>query len=159
MGLGDIDLTLIRKSVVIVDIDGTLANCEHRKHLLETKPKRYDEFYSLVHKDTLIKPVAATVQALSHFYPIIYVSGRRVETRNATIKWLRNNNLWAYPFTLFMRGEGDRRPDVEVKQQILDMLLVEYKLHILLAIDDRNSVVAMWRANGIQCLQVADGDF
>lgn len=34
---------------IIVDLDGTLANCEHRRHFLETKPKDWKSFHGLVH--------------------------------------------------------------------------------------------------------------
>ena len=55
-----------------------------------------------------------------------------------------------------MRNSGDRRPDVEVKQEILDYLP---KDRIRCVLDDRDQVVDMWRKNGLTCLQVAEGTF
>ena len=44
----------------------------------------------------------------------------------------------------------------EVKQDILNSLRTQGK-DILFTIDDRQSVVDMWRANGITCLQCKKG--
>jgi hypothetical protein len=57
-----------------------------------------------------------------------------------------------------MRGDGDKRPDHIVKKIILsDMRKVG--LDPVLVFDDRQSVVDMWRGEGLTCLQVAPGDF
>jgi hypothetical protein len=62
-----------------------------------------------------------------------------------------------------MRRPGDRRPDTEVKQEILDDLLLKLpKEQIQFAIDDRLSVVEhVWRKNGIRVFPVrsSDADF
>ena len=56
------------------------------------------------------------------------------------------------------RSDGDRRPDVVVKKEILYELKKD-GWDPWLCLDDRNAVVAMWRREGVTCLQVADGDF
>ncbi|UWR58058.1 hypothetical protein K4F89_06325 [Phaeobacter inhibens] len=89
-------------------------------------------------------------------YELILVSGRGEEFRSVTETWLTWNLI---PFgKLLMRPQGDFRSDVEVKQEILDGLLSEGKT-ISFVVDDRDSVVAMWRRNNITCLQCAEGDF
>ena len=57
-----------------------------------------------------------------------------------------------------MRADNDQRPDSEVKQDILNSLKAQGK-KILFTVDDRQSVVDMWRANGITCLQCQKGDY
>ena len=57
-----------------------------------------------------------------------------------------------------MRGDKDSRPDSEVKQDILKQLKDEGK-EILFVVDDRQSVVDMWRTSGITCLQCKKGDY
>ena len=57
-----------------------------------------------------------------------------------------------------MRGDKDNRPDSEIKQDILKQLQKEGK-EILFVVDDRQSVVDMWRANGITCLQCKKGNY
>lgn len=143
---------------VIVDIDGTVADLTHRKHYLESKPKQHDKFYAEVHKDELIVPIAVVVRAIAARYPIIWVTGRRHETQDATKKWLRNNDLWYYPFELLTRKPDDYRADTLIKREILDEIKANGWVPFL-AIDDRASVVSMWRENGITCMQTAPGDF
>ena len=51
------------------------------------------------------------------------VTGRPERTRKDTEKWLRKHGV---PFhVLHMRGDGDRRPDSEVKKDILDKYFVK----------------------------------
>lgn len=146
---------------VIVDIDGTVADCEHRRHFWREKPKDWDKGFfdpKLVMKDPVIRPIADLVRLLANQSLIVYVSGRHERLRSTTEKWLRKHGLYLHPHYLHMRKDGDKRPDTEVKQEILNQMR-HSGFYPEMAIDDRNSVVAMWRANGITCLQVADGDF
>jgi hypothetical protein len=53
------------------------------------------------------------------------------------------------------RPAGDHTPDTELKAGWLAQASPKPDL----VFDDRASVVAMWRANGIPCCQVAEGDF
>ena len=57
-----------------------------------------------------------------------------------------------------MRAEGDYRADDVVKGELLDRILAD-GYHPELVFDDRTRVVNMWRARGIMCAQVAEGDF
>lgn len=59
---------------------------------------------------------------------------------------------------LYMRPEGDVRKDTEIKREIFDNYIRD-KYRVLFVLDDRNSVVKMWRDLGLKCLQVAEGDF
>ena len=54
---------------------------------------------------------------------------------------------------LFMRSENDRRPDTTVKYEMMyDMKLMPND--VLCILDDRQSVVDMWRENGFRVMQV-----
>ena len=59
---------------------------------------------------------------------------------------------------LYMRPIGDRRDDDIIKIEILAQLKQEGYLPIMV-FDDRNRVVKAWRAAGLCCAQVAEGDF
>jgi len=59
---------------------------------------------------------------------------------------------------LFMRPEGDMRPDNIVKAELFDTY-VRDNYDVQFVIDDRDQVVDMWRRMGLACLQVAPGDF
>ena len=57
-----------------------------------------------------------------------------------------------------MRPHGDHQPDVELKRGWLTDARAAGRAPDLV-FDDRDSVVAMWRAEGVPCFQVAPGDF
>lgn len=145
---------------VIVDIDGTVADCEHRRKFLEQTPKRWDKFFDpdQVKRDPIKPEIANLVRLLQAKYLIVYASGRVDTLRATTETWLRKHGLYFHPHFLFMRKEGDYRSDTTVKKEILEQIKNENLVPVY-SIDDRASVVSMWRENGITCLQVADGDF
>jgi len=142
---------------VLVDLDGTLADCDHRRHFLDHVPKNWKGFLDpkLVAEDPLIEPVAKVVRALADNYPILYVSGRTRALHTATKVWLEGHGLWIPPHKLYMRKLNDFRTDVIVKRELLAIIRKEW--NPWLAIDDRASVVEMWRDEGLTCLQVNDG--
>jgi hypothetical protein len=58
-----------------------------------------------------------------------------------------------------MRAAGDQRPDYIVKNELFEEH-VAGKYNILLSLDDRDSVVDLWRNKmGIPTFQVANGNF
>ncbi|WP_446030895.1 phosphatase domain-containing protein [Phaeobacter inhibens] len=142
----------------LFDIDGTIAKIDHRRPLVVGEKADWKTFNSLMGDDIPNEPIVDLYRALweTKRYELILVSGRGEEFRSVTETWLTWNLI---PFgKLLMRPQGDFRSDVEVKQEILDGLLSEGKT-ISFVVDDRDSVVAMWRRNNITCLQCAEGDF
>ncbi len=143
-----------RTPCVIVDIDGTLSDAEHRVHLV--KEKRWPEFYDLCDLDMPHVHIGVIVNLLSAHYQIVLVTGRVERVRDKTEAWL--NKHWITYHNLLMRPDGDTRPDDVLKEEILDRdILPTYAPAF--ALDDRDKVVAMWRRRGIPCLQVAPGAF
>lgn len=133
------------RRAIICDIDGTLA------HMSERRP--YD--WHRVGEDTIDQVVIDLLRRFDD-KEVILVSGRDEVCRRETVDWLKENRV---PFHhLYMRPEGDNRKDVEVKQEIYDNYIKD-TFNVELVLDDRNQVVKMWRANGLKCLQVAEGDF
>jgi predicted secreted acid phosphatase len=155
----------------IVDIDGTVANIEHRLHFIQSNPKDWDAFFKACVND---KPIAPMFRLLHHTNfgsprstHFIYVTGRPEKSREDTMRWLAKPHIldvtetsWVlpHPDKLYMRKDGDRREDFMVKREILTQLRAD-GYEPILAFDDRTQVVKMWREEGIQCLQVADGNY
>lgn len=142
----------------LFDIDGTLANIDHRRNLLEGDRPNWRSFKERMGEDTPNLPIVDLYKTLweSRKFQLILVSGRGEEHRKITETWLTWNLI---PFErLLMRPLNDFRPDTDIKLEILGQLIREGK-EISFVVDDRNSVVDMWRKNGITCLQCADGDF
>lgn len=151
--LKDLDM----RECIIVDTDGTIADCEHRRHYLEVN--NWPGFFGDMHLDTVIEHTRILVEALrAAGYAIVVVTARPDENdyREKTINWYAQNNI-AYD-AIYMRKGGDYRKDSIVKLEILDQVMRDGFLPVM-ALDDRKQVVDMWRENGIPCVQVNDGDF
>jgi hypothetical protein len=146
------------KLTVLFDIDGTIADIKHRRSYLDGSTPDWRSFNSKMGDDTPNYPVVELYKTLwdSERYHMFLVSGRGEEHRKITETWLTWNSI---PFErLLMRPRKDFRPDVEIKQEILLQLKAEGK-EISFVVDDRNSVVDMWRKNNVTCLQCAEGNF
>jgi uncharacterized HAD superfamily protein len=138
---------------IIVDIDGTLADCSHRLRFIRGKRKQWTKFFALASKDKPRVEIVCRVRELARQHRIHLVTGRPEEYRQQTLKWLSHYRI---PFvSLYMRESGDHRPDDVVKQEILDLCFD--KNNIGLVIDDRPRVVRMWQSNGLEVLDVGDG--
>jgi uncharacterized HAD superfamily protein len=138
---------------IIVDIDGTLADCSHRLHFIKGKRKQWKKFFEFASKDKPRVEVISRVRELAMHHKIHLVTGRPEEYRQQTLNWL---SFYRIPFdSLYMRENGDYRPDDVVKQEILDHCFD--KKNIELVIDDRPKVVRMWQSNGLEVLDVGDG--
>lgn len=141
----------------LFDIDGTLADCSHRLHHITQTPKDWDAFFSACSGDSPISHMIALAIALKdNDQQLVFVSGRSDACRAATEEWLNDQGLPTAP--LYMRNAGDHRDDDVVKGELLDQILAG-GLEPIMAFDDRARVVKMWRARGIPCAQVAEGDF
>lgn len=141
----------------LFDIDGTLADLSHRLHHIQKQPKDWDAFFAAVADDAPIEHVIAFARTLwAGGAKLVFVSGRNEVCRLATVNWLRRYGLPSGP--LLMRGADDRRPDDVVKTEMLPLILA-YGYTPVMAFEDRDRVVAAWRAHGIPCAQVAPGAF
>lgn len=139
---------------IVFDLDGTLALTDHRAHFLEREQKDWRGFYAACDGDKPCAPIIATFRALMVVgHQIEIWSGRSAEVREKTRAWLCDNGLAAA--NIRMRQEGDHRPDTVLKLEWLTNASRKPDL----IFEDRASVVAMWREQGIVCCQVAPGDF
>ncbi|SEE51434.1 hypothetical protein [Bradyrhizobium lablabi] len=139
----------------VFDIDGTIADCSHRIHHIEKKDWR--SFFAACGDDAPIPHIIGLAQDLYRSGRcVVYVSGRSDECSAETEGWLDTHKLPVGP--IYMRKAGDHRPDNLVKGELLAKVVADGYRPIM-AFDDRNQVVKMWRENGIPCAQVADGDF
>lgn len=142
---------------VIFDMDGTLADCEHRRHFVEGKKKYFTKFYDAMGDDLRNEPICGLCNMyFTNGWHVIICTGRPESYREITEKWLKDKGVF---YTELRMRPDDRKfdPDFEVKQTMLNDIRKDREVH--LSVDDRNQVVEMWRRNGITCMQVAEGDF
>lgn len=145
--------------LAIFDLDGTLALIEHRLHFIRGKPKRWDRFFAACEADAPNPPVIELARTLGRQagWEIWIWSGRSDEVRAETERWLDRHLGIDAPLT--MRRAGDHQPDVSLKASWLLALSPAERARLRFIVDDRASVVAMWRQHGVTCLQCAPGDF
>ena len=107
------------RRIVIFDIDGTLANLEHRRHLVRNGNRKWDQFFEECVNDTPFQDVVDLNKFLSKDpnVIIILVSGRSDSVMPQTIEWLRKHDV-RYE-ELHMRKHGDYRKDFVIKKEIL----------------------------------------
>lgn len=179
--------TYPNEGFVICDLDGTLADISHRRKFVDgtircsacgdclppnidpgpetlhaecnaplTTKKDWKSFFANVADDALNAPVAELLDLFAdNGYHILLVSGRPITPCGIpTEEWLQRHEV-RYDH-LFMRQGGDSRADTIVKREILDLLPIDRIDYVL---DDRSSVVQMWRDAGLFVLQVDKGDF
>lgn len=141
---------------VICDIDGTIADCEHRRHFLDGEKKDWKSFFEAMGEDSVRNEVAQQlVDYYNKMYTVIFVSARPERYKEKTLEWL-NTHYLSFAWTLIMRRDNDTRPDTEVKKQILDTYFPDRSL-IHKVIDDRPSVIRMWRDAGLDVIDVGNG--
>lgn len=152
------------KNIIVVDIDGTISNVGERLRFIKQEPKDYDSFYQECFDDEPIKEMCDLIElvAMRGSYRVVFLTGRRESVREVTTWWIGKNVFKGKTApsegSLLMRPNGDKRHDTDVK--IEQFLQAGYKVDdIAFVLEDRTSMVEMWRDLGVRCLQVAKGDY
>jgi phosphoglycolate phosphatase-like HAD superfamily hydrolase len=150
------------KPAWIFDIDGTLSDTSHRHHLIAGEPKKWDEYFKLCGGDARHEHICLLARSLASVQSgpvVMFVSGRSDICREETQRWIESEvGLMCPANRLYMRKQGDHKPDDVLKIELLEQIRAD-GFEPVMAFDDRNRVVAAWRAAGIPCAQVAEGDF
>lgn len=130
---------LRKRKAVIIDVDGTVAKMNGRNP--------YD--WHRVEEDLPRQAPICMVQGMiEKGITPIFMSGRDGVCKNLTYKWLLDNIMeWYLPenggFHLFMRSDGDMRPDYVVKKELFDKY-VRNNFNVVAAIDDRKQILELW---------------
>lgn len=112
--------------LVFFDMDGVLANCQHRIKYIRNND--YDSFYlpNNIKKDL---PIKAGMDLLKMFvatgYKPVIVTSRREISRNATISWLKYWGIDINPEDVYTRGFGDTRKSWAVKLDLTENAIQE----------------------------------
>lgn len=134
-------------TAVLCDIDGTLAVHSGRG------PYEIEKCETDLLDEEVARILALCDRAEDY---VVLLSGRGSEFREHTERWLTANGV-VYD-ELWMRAEGDRRPDDVVKSELFDAH-VRDRFDVRFILDDRARVVALWRRLGLKCWQVDYGNF
>ena len=149
---------MIKKQTIIFDVDGTIADVEHRRHFVSQKPADWKSFRNSTVFDTPVQWVCDIAKRfIAQGDNVAFFSARNESERSITEKqiseWIGEGHQG-----LFLRPDGDFRRDDEFKSDLADKF-EEVGGKIDIVFDDRKQVVDMWRARGTTVVQVADGDF
>jgi len=112
--------TSSRPPLAIFDLDGTLAETDHRRHFLERRPRDWKGFFGAAGQDTpLAEGVQLAVRAAREC-EVMYLTGRPERCRKDSLAWLAGHGL--PEGRLWMRRESDRRPARTTKLEVLRTL-------------------------------------
>jgi phosphoglycolate phosphatase-like HAD superfamily hydrolase len=143
---------------IVFDIDGVLADNRHRFKLIESAPKDWDAYYDRMGEDPVFDQVGAIIKAFGSMGigNIFLCTGRPTKYRERTKAWLRATDLWDDVYRLFMREDGDFRPNPELKEQMAKDIIEEYGPIAMVFEDDTRSV-ATWRKYAPIVMEVKHG--
>ncbi len=130
------------KNIVICDIDGTVANNDHRQHLLQGF-KTWDKFFAHLSEDL---PISEVIEFVINLHDegkdVVFVTGRPARYEKSTRKWLEK--YFNFEIKLFMRKDQDNRNKIEIKKEIF---LENFKpKDIFLVIDNDRDLIKMWQS-------------
>lgn len=138
------------KNIVICDIDGTVANNDHRQHLLNGF-KTWDLFFNALDKDTPILEVIEYVLELhSNGKKIVFITGRPERFRKPTLSWL--SRYFDFELNVFMRGNNDIRHKKLVKKDIFTNNFNSEQIYI--AIENDLELIDLWKSLGLQVKEI-----
>ena len=137
------------RGLVVVDIDGVVADVAHRLRHLRSSPKNWDAFFAGMADDPLLAEGAAAVSRASADHDLVWVTGRPARYADVTARWLAARGLPSAP--VHHRPDGDRRPADVVKREIVRRL--SHERRVVLVIDDDDAVCATLRAAGFSVFQ------
>lgn len=150
---------------IVFDIDGTLADVGHRRHHVTGGNKEWGRFFAEMVNDPPLRDVCLLAELLGD-HPLVnqgaiklFIFSGRPETHRAeTEEWLsvHARSLLEKAEGVLMRGADDKRADTIVKKEMLEHVR-SMGYDVRLVVDDRPSVVEMWKAEGVTCLQHVNG--
>ena len=123
---------------VVIDIDGTVADCHHRQHLIAGDIPNWEAFFAGSDLDPALAEGVAIANGHAQDTIVIWLTGRPERYRQITADWLIANGLPTA--NLNMRSNDDMRPAPVFKTERLRQLSDAYD--IALIIDDDDLVVA-----------------
>ena len=124
-------------SVLIVDIDGVIADATAHQHYLNGTSQDWENFFEAALNSRVFREGRELVKSLDASKPIFLMTARPSYLLEKTIHWLNQNEIfWD---ALLMREENDDRSSPEVKLDLLrDLIECGYKPALALDDDPRN---------------------
>ena len=136
--------------IVLCDIDGTIANNDHRQHYLGGK-KDWEGFFSELINDKPISKIIKKIKAHhSSGKEIIFLTGRPEKYRYSTSLWLKEN--FEFEFRLLMRKNNDYRNKLLIKNEIFEDNFSKHSIYCIY--DNDEDLIKLWKDKGINSILV-----
>ncbi len=130
--------------IAVFDIDGVLADPEHRQHHVASRPKDWDAFFAAVGGDDVIVAGRDRLRELAADHEVVLLSGRPESTRADTEAWLARHGIDVS--RLVLRRDSDHRPAAQVKAELI--VGIGSPADVAVVIDDDESVTTRLAASG-----------
>ena len=139
---------------VVFDVEGVLADAQHRQHLLDGWHRDWNAFFDACDRDGLIGEQAALADLLDPSLTIVLLTARPSRVQAKTEDWLRRHNVrWDL---LIMRDYGDYSLARDFKHYtVYELRQFGFELRLALEDDPRNQV--MFAREGIPCMYIPSG--
>ncbi len=129
----------------IFDIDNTLADNRHRKHLID--PKNWEPFHQECLLDTPIVPMIKLLKLLNETHVIFLCTSRPEYVREKTRLWMKDHTGITFTNTLLMRAEMDHSPSSIIKAEMVAQIAKNYSIEF--AFDDHDGCLDMYFMHNI----------
>lgn len=149
----------------IIDIDGSLSNCEWRRlfatdarmeHDPEKRDALWNDFHARAAKDP---PHEAEVELVKLWidagHRAIFLTGRPEPFRTMTQQWLLEQALPSVPLIMRSPGNYDHTAAYKLAQFLgpIRQEIMQPSDDVSWVLEDHDGCVTMWRALGLTCLQ------
>ncbi len=146
---------------VIFDLDNCLSDDSWRIDKIDWSHFAPDKRYAAYH-DNCLGDAAANVEVLKFMTQQarpVFFTARPASVREKTLQWIQRELQAKTPW-LFMRGNDDHRPSVDLKRIMLKEFIEMGvpKEDIVAAYDDHLGVLEMYREEGIAAFHLAIHD-
>lgn len=145
---------------VVIDLDGTLCDCDHRIELAQAK--QWDDFHAGIPDDKAFPDVSLILRGMTGYVNFLCITGRTERYRKPTVDWLDKNNLMWCIDQILMRPDNDRTRDSEMKLRLIDEFFGSREKaleEVAFILEDRDQVVEGYRGAGFHCWQCRTGGY
>lgn len=101
------------RPLAVFDLDGVLADVDHRVHLLHRQPPAWDAFFRAAAADPVLPEGQELVLEAARDCDVLYLTGRPERCRADSVRWLSRHGL--PDGRMVMRADRDRRPAAVAK--------------------------------------------
>ena len=139
---------------VVVDLDGVLSDAAQRQHYLEAPEPDWRAFFIACGDDPVIDEMRVLLGLLDPRLRVVLLTARPTPVHELTEAWLRRYEIrWDL---LLMRPRGDDAMARDFKQASVSDLR-GHGFELLLAVEDDQRNVEMFRHEGVPCIYFHSG--